>query len=64
MPVLGDLMRESGAVAIFDKNIVILSLRGVDITDEAVVRIDSVLGDGSKLPAPSDAGAGGAATAP
>lgn len=47
LPVLGDLMREAGAVAIFDKDLVILSLRGVDITDEAVARIDEVLGDGS-----------------
>ena len=50
VPVLGDLMRESGAVAVFDKALVILSLRGVDITDEAIARIDTVLGDGSNLP--------------
>ena len=47
IPVLADLMRESGAVAIFDKEMVILSLRGVDITDEAIARIDEVLGDGA-----------------
>lgn len=47
VPVLGDLMREAGAVAIFDKDLVILSLRGVDITDEAIARIDQVLGDGA-----------------
>lgn len=52
VPVLGDLMREAGAVAIFDKELVILSLRGVDITDEAVARIDAVLGDGSGTVAP------------
>lgn len=53
LPVLGELMREAGAVAIFDKDIVILSLRGVDITDEAIARIDAVLGDGSALPPPA-----------
>jgi len=47
VPVLGELMREAGAVAVFDKELVILSLRGVDITDEAV------LGDGSALPPPA-----------
>lgn len=49
IPVLADLMRESGAVAIFDKEMVILSLRGVDITDEAIARIDAVLGDGAAV---------------
>lgn len=52
LPVLGDLMREAGAVAIFDKDLVILSLRGVDITDEAIARIDAVLGDGAGAPVP------------
>ena len=50
VPVLGELMRDAGAVAIFDKDMVILSLRGVDITEEAVARIDAALGDGSALP--------------
>lgn len=47
IPVLGELMRASGAAAIFDKNMIILSLRGIEITDEAIARIDTVLGDGS-----------------
>ena len=50
VPVLGELMRETGAVAIFDKDMVILSLRGVDITDEAITLIDAALGDGAVLP--------------
>lgn len=61
VPVLGDLMQESGAVAIFDKGIVILSLRGVDITDEAIARIDTVLGDGTNLPPPETAPEAGTA---
>lgn len=61
VPVLGDLMQESGAVAIFDKGIVILSLRGVDITDEAIARIDTVLGDGTNLPPPEPAPEAGTA---
>ena len=50
VPVLGELMSDAGAVAIFDKEMVILSLRGVDITDEAIARIDAALGDGTTLP--------------
>lgn len=46
IPVLGDLMRDSGAAAIFDKDMIILSLRGIDITDRAIARIDAVLGNG------------------
>ncbi len=53
IPVLGDLMRDSGAVAIFDKNMIILSLRGIDITETAIGRIDAVLGTGD-IPAMPD----------
>ena len=63
IPVLAELMRDTGAVAIFDKEMVILSLRGVDITDEAIARIDAVLGDGDTLPEAGEA-AGEAAPAP
>lgn len=52
IPVLGDLMRDSGAAAIFDKDMIILSLRGIDITDAAIARIDSVLGSGDAPVAP------------
>lgn len=71
IPVLADLMRESGAVAIFDKEMVILSLRGVDITDEAIARIDEVLGEdatreteGDPAPIPTEGGAPAPAPAP
>lgn len=52
IPVLGELMKASGAAAIFDKNMVVLSFRGIDITDDAIARIDAVLGDGT-TPAPA-----------
>jgi len=55
VPILGDILREAGAVAIFDKDMVILSLRGVDITDEAIAMIDARLGDGKALPQAGDA---------
>lgn len=43
VPVLGDLMREKGAVAILEKSTVILSLTAIDVTDEAITRVDTVL---------------------
>ncbi len=46
--VLGDFMVERGAAAIIDKGAVIVSLRGLDVTDEVVARIDAVLGDGTQ----------------
>ena len=46
--VLGDFMVEQGASAIVDKGAVIVSLRGLDVTDAVIARIDAVLGDGSQ----------------
>lgn len=40
VPVLGDLMEERGAVMIVDKSAIILSLTEIDITDEAIARVD------------------------
>lgn len=54
VPVLGEIMGEAGAVAIFDKEMVILSLRDADITEEAIARIDARLGDGSAMPLPEE----------
>jgi Skp family chaperone for outer membrane proteins len=52
VPVLGGLLTEKGAVAILDKDAIILSLSSIDVTDEAIARVDAALGDGSSLPAP------------
>lgn len=43
VPVLGELMGEKGAVAILEKSTVILSLTAIDVTDEAIARVDAVL---------------------
>ena len=48
-PFLGDLMVERGAVAILDRRSVLLSLGRVDVTDEAIARINAAIGDGSGL---------------
>ena len=51
-------MSDLGAVAIIDRGALIISLERFDITDEAIARIDQVLGDGSTLPvAPDPSGA-------
>lgn len=49
VPVLAALMTEMGAVAMVDRSAIVLSLERIDITDEAIARIDSVLGDGLQL---------------
>lgn len=52
IPVLGSLLTENGAVAILDKNAIILSLSAIDVTEAAIARVDAALGDGSTLPPP------------
>ena len=51
-PVLEELMVESGAVVLLDTRSVLLSTRNVDVTDEAVRRIDLAIGEGESLDPP------------
>ena len=46
-PVLGQLMLDSGASVILDRRSVLVSLNAIDVTDEAIARIDAAIGDGS-----------------
>ncbi len=46
LPILSDIMRGIGAVALLDDRAVILSADSIDVTDLAIERIDAVLGDG------------------
>ncbi|MEW2914556.1 OmpH family outer membrane protein [Leisingera sp. JC11] len=48
LPVLQQIMRETGAGAILDHSSVFLSADSADITSLAIARIDAVLGDGSQ----------------
>jgi len=48
-PVLGQLLRDRGAVLIVDRRAVLLAATDIDITAEAVERIDAVLGDGGDI---------------
>ncbi len=52
VPVLGSLLSENGAVAILDKNAIILSLSSIDVTDAAIAKVDEALGDGTTAPTP------------
>lgn len=55
-PVLADLLREAGAMAIIDKRAVILSFDAIDMTTSAIARLDATLGDGTAPPAEQPAG--------
>lgn len=48
VPVLQKLMRDAGAAVILERGSVFLSAQFIDITDEAIRRLDATLGDGSK----------------
>lgn len=45
VPVLGELLGDKKATAILDKNLVILSLSAVDITNEAIARVNAALAE-------------------
>jgi Skp family chaperone for outer membrane proteins len=46
-PVLETLMRDAGAALILERRSVFLSTNAIDITDEAIARINAALGDGT-----------------
>ncbi len=50
VPVLGELLGQKKATAILDKNLVILSLSAVDVTDEAITMVNAAL---AKAPVPA-----------
>ena len=59
LPILSEVIRDSGAVAILDSRAVLLSAESIDVTDRAIARIDEVLGDGAEedatvVPVPGD----------
>lgn len=52
LPVMADLLRARGAVAILDNRAVFVSARSIDATDDMRQRLDEVLGAGPDRPAP------------
>ncbi len=52
VPILAQIVRDRGAMAILDARAVLLSSDAIDITEEAIARLDDTIGDGgSVLPA-------------
>jgi Skp family chaperone for outer membrane proteins len=51
-PILGQIMQESAAAVILDRRSVFLGIGTIDITDQAIARIDAAIGDGADLPVP------------
>lgn len=49
-PVLGTLMRESGATVVVERRMVFMSADAIEVTDEAIARIDAAIGEGEGLP--------------
>jgi Skp family chaperone for outer membrane proteins len=52
-PVLEQLMVDAGAVVVIDPRSVVMSLSAIDVTDAAIRRINDMLGDGTRAPAPA-----------
>ena len=48
-PVLASLLRERGAVVILERSSVFVSANAIDITEQAIARMNVVIGDGSDL---------------
>lgn len=48
-PILSQLMVERGAVAVLDRRVVLLSANSVDITEQAIERVNTQFGDGSDI---------------
>jgi Skp family chaperone for outer membrane proteins len=51
VPILSELLAEKQAVAIIDKGLVILSLSAIDVTDEAIAKVDARLPGTAPAPA-------------
>ncbi|SDY02216.1 OmpH family outer membrane protein [Citreimonas salinaria] len=49
-PVLGALMRETGAQVVVERRMVFMSADAIEVTDEAIARIDAAIGEGEGLP--------------
>ncbi|SIO18727.1 periplasmic chaperone for outer membrane proteins Skp [Rhodovulum sp. ES.010] len=60
LPLLAELVRERGAVAVLERGAVFLSAEQIDITDEAIALIDARLSTGAAQPneAPPESGGG------
>ncbi len=46
IPILEQIMTETGAAAILEQSSVLLSAEAIDVTDLAIARVDAILGEG------------------
>ena len=46
IPILEQIMTETGAAAILEQSTVLLSAEAIDVTDLAIARVDAILGEG------------------
>ncbi len=53
-PVIREVVRRRGAVAVLDSRAIFLAADVIDITDETIEQIDAALGAGSDAPVPSE----------
>jgi Skp family chaperone for outer membrane proteins len=49
-PAIAKTMQASGAVAVLDKQSIILSLQSIDVTAQVIAQIDATVGDGTTPP--------------
>jgi len=52
IPILEQIMTETGAAAILEQSTVLLSADAIDVTDLAISRVDAILGEGAASGAP------------
>jgi len=52
LPLLAQVLRERGAVAILDNRAIFVAADSIDVTDQLIAEIDARLGDGSDTPPP------------
>lgn len=50
-PILAEVMVDAGASAIIDRRAVLVGFENIDVTDEAIARLDAAFADGSLKPA-------------
>ncbi|WP_347310110.1 OmpH family outer membrane protein [Defluviimonas sp. SAOS-178_SWC] len=55
LPVMGEVLRSRGAVAVLDSRAIFLAADVIDITGEMVARIDASIGAGEDVPMPAPA---------
>lgn len=55
LPVMGEVLRSRGAVAVLDSRAIFLAADVIDVTGEMVARIDAALGAGEDVPLPAPA---------